>query len=436
MMLLQIAAESSDCTASVASPIADDVADHDRPGAAARRRRPRRSPADRACRATPAAPAVDASTITAAGVPRDQPRSISRHAIAADRPSPISTTSVTPFGWQLRDREANASSSWPETTRNADATPRCVTGMPAGAGAAIALLMPGTTSYGHAGALQRERFFAAAAEHERVAALQPHDAAAAARGADHQRVNRRLRHRMAAGALADVEALRAARVAQDPVVDQRVVEHEVGGAQPRDRRARQQPGIAGPGADERDMSLHSHESSGPFSHGTRGRSTWALADIARTSRSRRARRRRGVVLIERVQRLQQPRLARGHRHAVAPPRHARGPRLPHPGRQIARQQRVEPLAQQRGQRRRVAAGRDRERHAVAPDDAAQERGRVGRIVDRVDEEAPRLGRLRDLAVDLRRRRGHDQPRVVEIGRRERRAVESSRTAAARPGSRR
>ena len=43
----------------------------------------------------------------------------------------------------------------------------------------------------HARRRQRERFFAAAPEHERVAALQTHDASPAPRGADHQRVDRR-----------------------------------------------------------------------------------------------------------------------------------------------------------------------------------------------------------------------------------------------------
>ncbi len=50
------------------------------------------------------------------------------------------------------------------------------------------------------------------------------------------------------------------------------------------------------------------------------------------------------------------------------------------------------------------------------------RGRVRRIVHRVDEHAPTLGGRRDLAIDVRRRRRHDQPRVVEIGRPERPAL--------------
>ena len=148
--------------------------------------------------------------------------------------------------------DANASSSWPLTTRNADARPRCVTGMPASAGAAIALVMPGTTSKRTPAAPQRQRLFAAAPEHERVAALQAHDAAAAARRANHQRVDPLLRQRMAARALADEEPLRVPRVPQHPLVDERVVQHQIGRAQTRDRLARQQRGIAGPGADERD----------------------------------------------------------------------------------------------------------------------------------------------------------------------------------------
>ena len=38
--------------------------------------------------------------------------------------------------------------TWPETTVNSCATPRCVTGMPASAGTEIELVMPGTTEHG------------------------------------------------------------------------------------------------------------------------------------------------------------------------------------------------------------------------------------------------------------------------------------------------
>ena len=59
----------------------------------------------------------------------------------------------------------------------------------------------------HAGGIERERLFAAAAEHERVAGLQANDAPPAARGADHQPVDGVLRHRAAASPLADGESL-------------------------------------------------------------------------------------------------------------------------------------------------------------------------------------------------------------------------------------
>ena len=117
----------------------------------------------------------------------------------------------------------------------------------------MALVTPGHDVERDAGALEREHLLAAAAEDERIAALQPHDAPPAARRADHDAVNRLLRHRLAPGALADEEPLRLPRVAQDPVVDERVVQHEIGRAQPRERLARQQRRIAGPGADERHM---------------------------------------------------------------------------------------------------------------------------------------------------------------------------------------
>ena len=77
-----------------------------------------------------------------------------------------------------------------------------------------------------------------------------------------------------------------------------------------------------------------------------------------------------------------------------------------------------PFAEHAGQRRRLAARRDRDRDTRAPDDSAEIRGRVGRIVHRVHEDPPALRLARDGGVDARRRRGDDQPRAVEIGGRE------------------
>ena len=64
-------------------------------------------------------------------------------------------------------------------------------------------------------------------------------------------MNRSLGQRVTAGPLADEEPLRLARVAQDAVVDERVVQHEIRRAQARDGLARQQRRIAGTRADER-----------------------------------------------------------------------------------------------------------------------------------------------------------------------------------------
>ena len=127
---------------------------------------------------------------------------------------------------------------------------------------------PGDDVVRNAGALQRERFLAAATEHERIAALQADNAAAAPRGANYQPVNRFLRHGVSSGALADEKLLRTACILQHAIVDQRVVQHEIGRAQPGDCFPRQQSRVAGTGADERDVSFHNHESSGALSHGT------------------------------------------------------------------------------------------------------------------------------------------------------------------------
>ena len=59
--------------------------------------------------------------------------------------------------------------------------PRCVTGTPAAAGAAIAEVMPGTTSNGTPAACSAACLLAAPAEEERIAALQPYHAPMALR---------------------------------------------------------------------------------------------------------------------------------------------------------------------------------------------------------------------------------------------------------------
>ena len=106
-----------------------------------------------------------------------------------------------------------------------------------------------------AGRLERERFFAAAAEHERIAALQAHDALGrdAPRGSSGAWM-RFLRDRVPAGAFADIEAMRASRNREHSSGDKRVVEHQVGAAEPNDRAPRQERRIAWTGTDERNKS--------------------------------------------------------------------------------------------------------------------------------------------------------------------------------------
>ena len=164
------------------------------------RRRGRRPPARarsdrqivRACRARPA---VAAATRR----PRSPPAS---RATSRGRSSAEASAARRADAHEHDDREAvrrraapidaaNASSSWPLTTRKADARPRCVTGMPASAGAATALRDARHDLERHARRVERQRLFATAAEHERIAALQPHDSPSAPRGPNHHRVNRR-----------------------------------------------------------------------------------------------------------------------------------------------------------------------------------------------------------------------------------------------------
>ena len=307
-------------------------------------------------------------------------------------------------------------SSWPLTTRNADATPRCVTGMPAAAGAATALVTPGTTSYG-----TPARCSASASSPPR-----PNTNGSPPFSRTTRRPRRAariisawiavLRHRVAAGALADEEPLRPPRERRMRSSTSASYSTRSARAQPRDRRARQQPGIAGSGADERDMSSYSHESSGPLSQAN------ALGPRLSPSSCPRRDHPFGRALQPRWRHT--ARSARAAAAACARPsarrRAASRPRSRRACSTHAPRSRgstaSSAFAQQRGQRRRLAAGRNRQRHAVAPDHAAQERAGVRRIVDGVDEQPPLLGGLGHLAIDLGRRGRDDQPRAVEVRR--------------------
>ena len=66
-------------------------------------------------------------------------------------------------------------SRWPETTVKSAATPRCVSGMPASAGPGQRRADAGHDRHRHAGLGAGQPLLPAAAEDERVAALEPHD---------------------------------------------------------------------------------------------------------------------------------------------------------------------------------------------------------------------------------------------------------------------
>ena len=104
---------------------------------------------------------------------------------------------------------------------------------------------------GDSGFAQRESLLAAAAEHERVAALQAHDRLARPRAIDHQGLRLLLRDRRSAALLADEQHLGTrTRAVEGARGDQPVVEDHLGARDQLERPRRQQPRIAGPGTDE------------------------------------------------------------------------------------------------------------------------------------------------------------------------------------------
>ncbi len=100
--------------------------------------------------------------------------------------------------------------AWPVTKVTAWARPRWVSGAPAPAAAARAALTPGTTWHCTPAARQACKLLAAAAEHERIAALQAHHGQALAGEADDQGVDVVLRQGVTVLALAHVDQARAA----------------------------------------------------------------------------------------------------------------------------------------------------------------------------------------------------------------------------------
>jgi hypothetical protein len=113
----------------------------------------------------------------------------------------------------------------------------------------------------HAGLGQRFGLLAAAAEHERVAALQPDHALPGLPQLHQLRVDLVLLDRRLARLLAHVAELRAgAGAVERPGRDQPVVEHDVGARDQLQRAPGHQPWITGTGADEiHDAALHARK---------------------------------------------------------------------------------------------------------------------------------------------------------------------------------
>ncbi len=97
--------------------------------------------------------------------------------------------------------------------------------------------MPGTTSNGTPAADERLGLLAAAAEHERVAALEADDEPAREAVLDEAGIDLVLGHRVVVGALAGVDQLASARRLVEQLAADQAVEHEHLGA-PHAARAR------------------------------------------------------------------------------------------------------------------------------------------------------------------------------------------------------
>ena len=131
-----------------------------------------------------------------------------------------------------------------------------------------------------AGLVQHQRLLAAAAEHERVAALEPDDRSPGARVLEQQRVRVVLGELRAFALLADVDHLRVrARVREGLGRDQAVVEDHVGVRDQLDGAHGEQPGVAGSRADEMHRAGHRAASASAW----RSRSAAPAASIRRAS---------------------------------------------------------------------------------------------------------------------------------------------------------
>ena len=121
-----------------------------------------------------------------------------------------------------------------------------------GGGAAVGRGDAGDHLHLDAGPLQRGDLLGGAAEHERIAALQPRHAPAGQRLAHQDAIDLLLRRRRPVALLADIDPDRiGAGVSDHGGIDEAVDNEHVGRGDAVDRFQRQQLGIAGSAADER-----------------------------------------------------------------------------------------------------------------------------------------------------------------------------------------
>ena len=142
--------------------------------------------------------------------------------------------------------------SWPVANATLWARPRCVVGMPAAAVPPMPALIPGTMRNGTPAAASAS---ASSPPRPNISGSPPFSRTTrwpVARQADQALIDAQLRGPRAAGALADRLQPRLRRERQNLRRHQRVVEHDVGLGQRVRRVQRQQPRIAGAGADQPD----------------------------------------------------------------------------------------------------------------------------------------------------------------------------------------
>ena len=176
--------------------------------------------------------------------------------MSARRPAPMRITSVPPARASAAQSVSVvplAGSSWPVTTVTWVDRPRWVTGIPAYAGAAIALVMPGTTSNGTPAAISASASSPPRPNTNGSPPLRRTTVLPGAPVLDEHRVDAVLVHRDRARRLADVDALGARRrEVEQRRVREPVVDHDVGDLEQRRAAAGEQPGVTGSGPDQVD----------------------------------------------------------------------------------------------------------------------------------------------------------------------------------------